>query len=119
MEFEISPKSHVTQVISLDAESPYLKFNTKVNSDLCMHALADLTLYTDCSIVAVLVYNDSVPVLPQVNWHEAHKFLKVEFPLNVRSHEAQYEIQFGHLSRPTHYNTSWDQAKFEVGQLVQ
>lgn len=50
----------------------------------------------------------------QVKWHECHKFLKVEFPFNVRSHEANYEIQFGHLSRPTHFNTSWDQAKFEV-----
>ena len=50
----------------------------------------------------------------QVKWHECHKFLKVEFPFNVCSHEANYEIQFGHLSRPTHFNTSWDQAKFEV-----
>lgn len=50
----------------------------------------------------------------QVEWHENHKFLKVEFPLNVHSHEATYEIQFGHLRRPTHFNTSWDQARFEV-----
>ena len=55
-----------------------------------------------------------VSVFAQVNWHECHKFLKVEFPFNVHSHEAKYEIQFGHLSRPTHFNTSWDQAKFEV-----
>ena len=27
---------------------------------------------------------------------------------------AEYEIQFGHLSRPNHTNTSWDEAKFEV-----
>ena len=50
----------------------------------------------------------------QVEWHESHKFLKVEFPFNVHSPEAKYEIQFGHLSRPTHFNTSWEQAKFEV-----
>ena len=25
-----------------------------------------------------------------------------------------YEIQFGHVSRPNHENTSWDRAKFEV-----
>lgn len=49
-----------------------------------------------------------------MEWHENHKFLKIEFPLNVRSHEATYEIQFGHLKRPTHFNTSWDQARFEV-----
>ena len=40
--------------------------------------------------------------------------MKVEFPANVLSPEATYEIQFGHLKRPTHFNTSWDWAKFEV-----
>ncbi|XP_015999591.1 alpha-mannosidase 2C1 isoform X13 [Rousettus aegyptiacus] len=50
----------------------------------------------------------------EVHWHEAHKFLKVEFPARVRSPQATYEIQFGHLQRPTHYNTSWDWARFEV-----
>ncbi|XP_054858782.1 alpha-mannosidase 2C1 [Eublepharis macularius] len=50
----------------------------------------------------------------QVDWNEAHKFLKVEFPAKVRSPNATYEIQFGHLQRPTHWNTSWDWARFEV-----
>ncbi|XP_044834556.1 alpha-mannosidase 2C1 isoform X2 [Mauremys mutica] len=52
--------------------------------------------------------------LTQVDWNEAHRFLKVEFPLRVRSMNATYEIQFGHLQRPTHWNTSWDWARFEV-----
>ncbi|MBN3307873.1 MA2C1 mannosidase, partial [Amia calva] len=50
----------------------------------------------------------------QVDWAESHKFLKVEFPVRVRSASATYEIQFGHLERPTHRNTSWDWARFEV-----
>lgn len=49
-----------------------------------------------------------------VEWHESHKFLKVEFPVQIRSASATYEIQYGHLARPTHWNTSWDVAKFEV-----
>lgn len=53
-------------------------------------------------------------ILIQVEWREAHKLLKVEFPWNVQSTEATYEIQFGHLKRPNHFNTSWDQARFEV-----
>ncbi|XP_017672506.1 PREDICTED: alpha-mannosidase 2C1 isoform X2 [Lepidothrix coronata] len=52
--------------------------------------------------------------LTQVEWKEAHKFLKVEFPVQVRSTNATYEIQFGHVQRPTHWNTSWDWARFEV-----
>ncbi|XP_067676856.1 alpha-mannosidase 2C1-like isoform X2 [Haliotis asinina] len=50
----------------------------------------------------------------QVSWHECHKFLKVEFPTSITSSQATYEIQFGHIQRPTHYNTSWDSAKYEV-----
>ncbi len=49
-----------------------------------------------------------------VEWHEKHKFLKTEFPLRIRAMQATYEIQFGHLQRPTHFNTSWDFARFEV-----
>nr|XP_058950702.1 alpha-mannosidase 2C1-like [Pocillopora verrucosa] len=50
----------------------------------------------------------------KVEWHENRKFLKVEFPVDVHSMNATYEIQFGHLQRPTHCNTSWDWAKYEV-----
>ncbi len=50
----------------------------------------------------------------EVEWHERHRFLKVEFPLDIRAMNATYEIQFGHLQRPTHFNTSWDMARFEV-----
>jgi alpha-mannosidase len=47
-------------------------------------------------------------------WDESHKILKVEFPLLIKWDTATYETQFGHLQRPTHNNTSWDYAKFEV-----
>ncbi|MDP1805684.1 MAG: glycoside hydrolase family 38 C-terminal domain-containing protein, partial [Acidimicrobiales bacterium] len=50
----------------------------------------------------------------EVDWHERHRFLKVAFPVNVHSDRATFEIQFGHVSRPTHQNTSWEQARFEV-----
>jgi alpha-mannosidase len=49
-----------------------------------------------------------------VDWQEEHKLLKVAFPVAVRSPRATYEIQFGHVERTTHTNTSWDQARFEV-----
>jgi alpha-mannosidase len=49
-----------------------------------------------------------------VDWHEREKFLKAAFPLDVRAHESASEIQFGHVRRPTHTNTSWDAARFEI-----
>lgn len=50
----------------------------------------------------------------EVEWHENMKFLKVEFPVDIVNSEASYETQYGIIRRPTHYNTSWDMAKFEV-----
>lgn len=50
----------------------------------------------------------------QVDWNEEDKMLKVAFPVAINSPSATYEIQFGHVQRPTHFNTTWDAAKFEV-----
>lgn len=50
----------------------------------------------------------------EVDWHQQHLLLKAAFPVEVRSRQATYEIQFGNLQRPTHWNTSWDYARFEV-----
>jgi alpha-mannosidase len=50
----------------------------------------------------------------QVDWYEHHQLLKVAFPVNIRATEATYQVQFGHVRRPTHRNNSWDLARFEV-----
>lgn len=50
----------------------------------------------------------------KVHWNESHKFLKVEFPVNVQFPSATFDIQYGHVQRPTHQNTSWDWARYEV-----
>jgi len=50
----------------------------------------------------------------EVDWHEKHKLLKVAFPVAVHADEASYEVQFGHVRRPTHMNTPQARAMFEV-----
>ena len=49
-----------------------------------------------------------------VDWQEEYQMLRVAFPVDVVTQTAACEIQFGHVLRPTHHNTSWDEAKFEV-----
>lgn len=49
-----------------------------------------------------------------VDWQERQTLLKTAFPLNLNVSETRAEIQFGHVKRPTHQNTSWDQARFET-----
>ena len=50
----------------------------------------------------------------RVDWQEHQQLLRVSFPVDILAHEADYEIQFGNVKRPTHKNTSWDRARFEV-----
>ncbi len=58
--------------------------------------------------------NPRIDFETEADWHERHQLLKAAFPLDVHATSATYEIQFGHVSRPTHENTSWDQARFEA-----
>lgn len=49
-----------------------------------------------------------------VNWHEQQTVLKAMFPFDLNVSEIRAEIQFGHVTRATHRNTSWDKARFEA-----
>jgi alpha-mannosidase len=55
-----------------------------------------------------------IDFVTDVDWQEDNKLLKAAFPVDVHARRATYEIQYGHVERPTHRNTSWDVARFEV-----
>ncbi|WOO79962.1 Alpha-mannosidase [Vanrija pseudolonga] len=79
-------KSHIEFEISLDAVA------ASVNADARSLIRVDAT----------------------ADWRQKHEFLKFELPLDIHNDVATYDTQFGVLTRPTHRNTSWDAAKFEV-----
>ncbi len=64
----------------------------------------------------MIVYSDRrrIDFKTEIDWNEHQILLKAAFPVDVRSTKATYEIQFGNVERPTHWNTSWDYAKFET-----
>jgi alpha-mannosidase len=64
----------------------------------------------------VIVYTHSrrIDFATEVDWHEKKQLLKVAFPVSIRSTEATFDIQFGNVKRPTHWNTGWDYARFET-----
>ncbi|MEH3078337.1 MAG: glycosyl hydrolase-related protein [Quadrisphaera sp.] len=64
-----------------------------------------ITLEADSPVVGVEL---------DVDWHEKQKMLKLAFPVDVHADRAASEIQFGHVMRATHTNTSWDAARFET-----
>ena len=57
---------------------------------------------------------DRIDFETTVDWQEKHQGIKAAFDVNINSSRATYEIQYGTTERPTHKNTSWDKAKFEV-----
>ncbi|MBS6196195.1 MAG: alpha-mannosidase [Clostridiales bacterium] len=71
------------------------------NSKICQ----DMTVYKD---------SRRIDFITHVDWHEEHRLLKAAFYTDIRSTKATYDIQFGHVERPTHWNNSWDWARFEV-----
>lgn len=57
---------------------------------------------------------DRIDFETYIDWKQEHILLKTLFPVDVHADKATYDIQFGTAERPTHQNTSWDAAKFEV-----
>lgn len=70
----------------------------------------DSTLTQD---MVVSAHSRAIDFRTVVDWQEQQRLLKVAFPVDIRSTEATYDIQFGNVKRPTHWNTSWDWARFE------
>lgn len=67
-------------------------------------------------IQKIYVYNDipRIDFNTYADWKERDVLLKAAFPIEINTKEATYEIQYGNVTRPTHNNTSWDVAAFEV-----
>lgn len=64
----------------------------------------------------ICLWRDSrrVDFVTEVDWQERQTLLRTLFPLHINAARATCEIQFGAVERPTHRNTTWDQARFEV-----
>jgi len=73
--------------------------------------------FNDSTITQRLtIYRDDprIDFRAEAEWYEQQILLKAAFPVDVRATRATYDIQFGQIERPTHWNTSWDWARFEV-----
>ena len=119
--FEDIPKAYDAWEIT----NYYTRKMWKINDISSVSFISDNTMggvkitrhYLDSYITqSIILYNniDRIDFNTEIDWNEEHQLLKAFFPINVHAVEATYDIQFGNIKRPTHKNTSWDQAKFEV-----
>ncbi|NDL55508.1 alpha-mannosidase [Phytoactinopolyspora mesophila] len=65
-------------------------------------------------VISLAAASSSIDIETTIDWRERQKLLKLAFPLDIHADRSAAEIQFGHVFRPTHMNTSWDAAKFEI-----
>ena len=69
------------------------------------HISQDMTLYSN---------DRRIDFKTAVDYHEKHQLLKAAFPVDIRATYGTYDVQYGNVRRPNHWNTSWDMAKFET-----
>ncbi len=63
---------------------------------------------------SIKLANDTVQFDTYVNWNEKDTMLRVDFPVTVKNDFASYQIQYGHISRPTTHDNPISRAMFEV-----
>lgn len=74
-------------------------------------SFGDSTLVQDVRLAAA---SHRLDIVTDIDWRERDAVLKSAWQFDVHAEHASAEIQFGHLNRPTHENTSWDAARFEA-----
>ncbi|AZM56248.1 alpha-mannosidase [Streptomyces sp. WAC 01529] len=117
---------HPTYYDAWDLDRHYLRRHTDLTDADSVELVEDGPLRV--AVRVVRVFGDSritqeirlaaggrrVDVVTDVDWRESEKVLKAAFPLDVHAERSAAEIQFGHVHRPTHANTSWDAARYEI-----
>lgn len=91
--------SGTTKIIQNDAHKVSVMTETKISDKSWAKTYISLS-------AAFKGQQSYVEMHSEVEWREDMKFLKVEFPVDVRNTEASYETQYGIVRRPTHYNTT-------------
>lgn len=107
-QYEDKPRDATYNITSIEvASDDPLRCAVKFSRKLGALSSIEQTYTLDAGSPRLDVHN-------RVDWHEHRTFLRARFPTRINSERASYEIQFGVVERPTHRNTTWDAAKFEV-----
>lgn len=120
--FEDKPLAHDAWDIDLYYQEKMEEIREVISSEVIENGPLRIVIRTKWNYQSSLIEQDMIfyaqerriDFKTKVDWHEQRKLMKVAFPVDIRSTEATYDIQFGNVKRPTHWNTSWDMARFET-----
>ncbi|MBQ9760694.1 MAG: alpha-mannosidase [Clostridia bacterium] len=96
----------ITEVSSVETVEDGARRGVRITRPYEKSTVEQTLWFTDCSAL--------IEIENRIDWHQVHHTLRATFPVEINADKATYEIQFGTIERPTHANTSWDRAKFEV-----
>ncbi|WP_423299630.1 alpha-mannosidase [Glutamicibacter nicotianae] len=103
-------RNQVTDLRELDS----LQLSTREDGSQVITIARSFSQSTLVQELSLAPGSRTLQISQSTDWHEAEKFLKVSFPLDIRAEHAIAETQFGYHKRVTHVNTSWEAAKFET-----
>lgn len=87
------------------------------NGPLQLRIRLEYAVGRSSTLVQDVVFHSKTPRVDfetKVDWHEKYQLLKTAFSVDVLATTARHEIQYGHLTRNTHDNTTIDRAQFDV-----
>ena len=58
--------------------------------------------------------SNSIDIVNEIDWHHRRTLLRAEFPVDVLSRTARYDLGAGYIERKTTRNSDYEKARFEV-----
>jgi alpha-mannosidase len=105
------------QALKMNVQRDLVKRTVAADGPLQLRVRQVYRIGRDSLLTQDIVFHSTTPRVDfdtTVDWREKYQFLKVGFGLDVLTDFARHEIQFGHVRRSTHDNTSFDRAQFDV-----
>ncbi len=90
---------------TVTAEGPHLGEITVVRSLGASRITQKLRLWSN---------SPRLDIVTDIDWHDRRTYLRAAFPVTVLAEQAAFDQAIGVTYRPTHDNTSWQQAQFEA-----
>lgn len=109
--WDISILYHRFEPIVLTRES------VEIYSDGPLGIMENSYQYNNSAIRQRIVLREDsrrIDFITEVDWREDNTMLKARFPVSIVTDHVTCEIQYGHINRANHWNTSWDAAKYEI-----
>lgn len=99
-----------------DALEVIKAISLETSGDILLNLVVSLKTKYSCwkQTIRFFKNNPRIEFENHVDWNETNRLAKAEFDFNILSRYAKCDTSAGAITRETHKNTTWQQARFEV-----